>query len=218
MASVSVARLSWLENEFLAGRSAMVRISYNPVTFTEKVSFVLGPIVSALPRRVCVLSAIAALRVSLMEGHIVTDKGHTHKGVGSSVVEFWVRSRPPIPSPTSSVAAQEPVVNASASVELPATPVPVVLPSNVVAAQVPVVDASASLELPATSFPGSALRSFRVTPGDPVVIRAGVRSSRVIGELQPGAVVRGRVRDGCLHLSAGGVLKVKYVELLHDPG
>ena len=62
------------------------------------------------------------------------------------------------------------------------------------------------------------IRSFRVTPGDPVVIRAGVRSSRFIGELQPGAVVRGRVRYDCLYLSAGGVLKVKYVELLHDPG
>ena len=249
MVSVSVARLSWLEREFLAGRSATVRFSFNPVTSTEKVSFVLGPMGSALPRRVCIMSAIAALRVSFMEGHIVTDKGHTHKGVGNPVVEFWIRSRSPIPSPNSAVVAEELVIKATASVELPSNGAEkfrmdelqdsivkhgdgwsVGFEEGVLRRGVNTAACGARPSLPMDSPPAPAVverdtvfsgmeptgvpRSFRVTPGEPVVIRANVRSTRVIGELQPGAVVRGRVHDGCLHLCTGGVLKIKYVELL----
>ena len=62
------------------------------------------------------------------------------------------------------------------------------------------------------------VRAFQVTPGDPVVVRAGVHSTQFFAELPPGAVVRGRVRGGCLHLDTGGVVKLKYFRSLDCPG
>ena len=58
---------------------------------------------------------------------------------------------------------------------------------------------------------------FRVAEGDPLMVRADVRSTRFIDELLPGAVVRGRVDGTCVFLATGGVVKLKYLKLLDVP-
>ena len=70
------------------------------------------------------------------------------------------------------------------------------------------------------------LRSFQVTPGDPLMVQAfrgvgsssssSVRSPRFIGELLPGSVVRGQVDGSWLRLSTGGIVKLKHLEPVVD--
>lgn len=64
---------------------------------------------------------------------------------------------------------------------------------------------------------GGGVCVFRVTEGDPLMVRADVRSTRFIDELLPGAVVRGRVDGTCVFLVTGGVVKLKYLKLLDVP-
>ena len=61
--------------------------------------------------------------------------------------------------------------------------------------------------------PGIGICSFKVTPGDPVVVRDGVHSTRFIDELQPGAIVCGRVDGNSVVLVTGSVVKLKHLVL-----
>lgn len=54
--------------------------------------------------------------------------------------------------------------------------------------------------------------AFRVTPGDPVMVRANPNSDHFIGELMPDAIVRGHASGCRVFLSTGGVVKLKYLE------
>ena len=59
---------------------------------------------------------------------------------------------------------------------------------------------------------------FRVTPGDPLMVRADVGSDHFIDDLPTGAVVRGHVVGARLFLTTGGVVKLKYLEPCDTPG
>ena len=52
---------------------------------------------------------------------------------------------------------------------------------------------------------------FRGSPGDPLAVRASASSSRIIGELQSGDLVRGRVVGSSFKLVTGGSVKLKYL-------
>ena len=60
--------------------------------------------------------------------------------------------------------------------------------------------------------------SFRVSPGDPVMVHDGLYPTRYVGELHPGSVVHGSVDGRALLLSTGGCVKLKYLESLAAPG
>ena len=73
--------------------------------------------------------------------------------------------------------------------------------------------------MPSTAMTSpTAVRTYRVTPGDPVVVRAESHSTQVVAELASGAVVCGHVKGECLCLSTGGVAKLKYLAPLDPAG
>ena len=59
--------------------------------------------------------------------------------------------------------------------------------------------------------PARGPHTFRVTPGDPVVVRPTVGSTEFVGELMAGDVVQGYVRGDCLQLVSGGFVRLKYL-------
>ena len=87
-------RLNWLVTEVHRGRNAFVSFSLNPSTCKEKVKFTLTSSCSATHiYRPCLLAALMGMRDAI-DFSVSTDKGHTSKSSGDTVVEFWLKQPP----------------------------------------------------------------------------------------------------------------------------
>ena len=89
----SFQRLQWLIAEISSGRSAFVHFSHNASINREKIKFTLrtGYGQTNVYRPV-LLSALNAVQMA-MESGVVTDKGHSSKASGDSVIEFFIQQR-----------------------------------------------------------------------------------------------------------------------------
>merc|ERR1712216_1046881 len=89
----SLRRLDWLISEVSSGRSASVHFSIYPVTQREKIKFILHHGYDQREAyRPVLLSSLNSIKIAMGDS-IVTDKGHTSKSSGDSVIEFFIRQR-----------------------------------------------------------------------------------------------------------------------------
>ena len=87
-------RLSWLIAEVHRGRNAFVSFSFNPSNGKEKVKFTLtSSYTKNQVYRPCLLAALFGMRGAI-DSSVSTDKGHTSKSSGDTVVEFWLKQPP----------------------------------------------------------------------------------------------------------------------------
>ena len=87
----TLQRINWLIQEISSGRNAFVTFSFNKKTRKEKITFKLDRYYhDTAVYRPCVLGALWAAHAAV-QSSISTDKGHTSKSSGCTVVEFWLQ-------------------------------------------------------------------------------------------------------------------------------
>ena len=87
----TLQRIQWLIQEVHSGRNAFVTFSFNENTGKEKITFKLDHHYHDISvYRPCVLGALWAAQAAI-QSSVSTDKGHTSKTSGYTVVEFWLQ-------------------------------------------------------------------------------------------------------------------------------
>ena len=87
----TLQRIHWLVSEIHSGRNALVTFSYNAQTGREKITFKLDhSYCNSGVYRPCIFGALCAAQAAI-QSSISTDKGHTSKSTGCTIVEFWLQ-------------------------------------------------------------------------------------------------------------------------------
>ena len=88
---VVIARLDWIQTQLAAGHNITVHFTWNPITETDKVKFLVHPGQRDSVHSSLIDMALSSVR-SVVASAVTVDRGHKHSSCISEVC-FWIRRR-----------------------------------------------------------------------------------------------------------------------------